>query len=80
MAAVPAVRFPMFGLVRLLGVAAAAVILVWAVHFRGGMAFSAEKDKLLIFNVIQKKYLLFPFYSVAYLVSDHGSPVDLAAA
>ncbi|XP_048538943.1 transmembrane ascorbate ferrireductase 2 [Triticum urartu] len=51
MAAVPAVRFPLFGLVRLLGVAAAAVILVWAVHFRGGMALSAEKDKLLIFNV-----------------------------
>lgn len=55
MAAVPAVRFPIFGLVRLLGVAAAAAILVWAVHFRGGMALSAEKDKLLIFNVIEKK-------------------------
>ncbi|XP_044434987.1 transmembrane ascorbate ferrireductase 2 isoform X2 [Triticum aestivum] len=51
MVAVPAVRFPMSGLVRLLGVAAAAVIVVWAVHFRGGMALSAEKDKLLIFNV-----------------------------
>ncbi|XP_040382784.1 probable transmembrane ascorbate ferrireductase 2 [Oryza brachyantha] len=51
MAAAPAVRLPVFGLVRLLGLAAAAAIVVWAVHFRGGMAFSSETDKLLIFNV-----------------------------
>uniref|UniRef100_A0ACD5ZX73 Uncharacterized protein n=2 Tax=Avena sativa TaxID=4498 RepID=A0ACD5ZX73_AVESA len=51
MAAAPVVRFPVFGLVRLLGLAASAAILVWAVHFRGGMALSSEKDKLLIFNV-----------------------------
>jgi hypothetical protein len=44
-----------FGLVRLLGLAASAAILVWAVHFRGGMALSSEKDKLLIFNVIEKQ-------------------------
>ncbi|KAL6901012.1 hypothetical protein ACP4OV_005688 [Aristida adscensionis] len=52
MAAAPAVRFPVHGLVRLLGTAAAAAILFWAVHFRGGMALSsAVEDKLLIFNV-----------------------------
>jgi hypothetical protein len=60
MAAAPAVRFPVFGLVRLLGLAAAAAILVWAVHFRGGMALSSEKDKLLIFNVIEKRRSPFP--------------------
>lgn len=52
MAAAPAVRFPVFGLVRLLGLAAAAAILFWAVHFRGGMALSTEEEsKLPIFNV-----------------------------
>jgi hypothetical protein len=67
MAAAPAVRFPVFGFVRLLGLAAAAAILVWAVHFRGGMALSSEKDKLLIFNVIEKqRYLVsLPFYCIS---------------
>nr|CAB3482839.1 unnamed protein product [Digitaria exilis] len=52
MAVAPAVRFPVFGLVRLLGLAAAAGILFWAVHFRGGMALSTdEESKLPIFNV-----------------------------
>ncbi|CAD6244959.1 unnamed protein product [Miscanthus lutarioriparius] len=52
MAAAPAVRFPVFGLVRLLGLAAAAGILFWAVHFRGGMALSTdEESKLPLFNV-----------------------------
>jgi len=52
MAAAPVVRFPVFGLVRLLGLAAAAGILFWAVHYRGGMALSTdEESKLPIFNV-----------------------------
>ncbi|XP_025822797.1 probable ascorbate-specific transmembrane electron transporter 2 [Panicum hallii] len=52
MAAAPAVRFPVFGIVRLLGLAAAAGILFWAVHYRGGMALSTnEESKLPIFNV-----------------------------
>uniref|UniRef100_A0A0A9H1W0 Transmembrane protein n=1 Tax=Arundo donax TaxID=35708 RepID=A0A0A9H1W0_ARUDO len=52
MAAAPAVRFPVYGVVRLLGAAAAAAILVWAVHFRGGMVLSSSvEDKLLIFNL-----------------------------
>ncbi|XP_062195164.1 transmembrane ascorbate ferrireductase 2 [Phragmites australis] len=52
MAAAPAVRFPVYGIVRLLGVAAAASILFWAIHFRGGMALSTEEEsKLPIFNV-----------------------------
>jgi hypothetical protein len=56
MAAAPAVRFPVFGLVRLLGLAAAAGILFWAVHFRGGMALSTdEESKLPLFNVRDTK-------------------------
>ncbi|TVU06311.1 hypothetical protein EJB05_49518 [Eragrostis curvula] len=52
MAAAPAVRFPVYGIVRLLGVAAAAAILFWAIHFRGGMTLSSSvEDKLLLFNV-----------------------------
>jgi hypothetical protein len=56
MAAAPAVRFPVFGLVRLLGLAAAAGILFWAVHFRGGMALSTDEEtKLPLFNVRDTK-------------------------
>uniref|UniRef100_A0A1D1YFQ4 Putative transmembrane ascorbate ferrireductase 2 n=1 Tax=Anthurium amnicola TaxID=1678845 RepID=A0A1D1YFQ4_9ARAE len=50
MAAAPVVRFPIVLLIRLMGVAAAAMVISWAVHFRGGMSlFSDNQD--LIFNV-----------------------------
>jgi hypothetical protein len=65
MAAVPTVRFPVFGLVRMLGLAAAAGILFWAVHYRGGMALSTdEESKLPIFNVrILRPLLIYPAFS-----------------
>ena len=81
MAAAPAVRFPVFGLVRLLGLAAAAGILFWAVHFRGGMALSTdEESKLPLFNVRDTKTkLLSPpsDYSAAISFCSSGSSVDL---
>jgi cytochrome b-561 len=60
MAVEPAVRFPVYGIVRILGVAATAAILYWAVHFRGGMTLSPSvEDKLLLFNVMNRS--LVPF-------------------
>ncbi|KAL3636515.1 hypothetical protein CASFOL_018814 [Castilleja foliolosa] len=47
---VPAVRFPIFPAVRIIGVAVAALVLIWNVHYRGGLALVSE-DKSLIFNV-----------------------------
>ncbi|KAJ6807332.1 putative transmembrane ascorbate ferrireductase 2 [Iris pallida] len=50
MASVPVVRFPILLLIRLVGVALAAMVVTWALHFRGGVSlFSDNKD--LIFNV-----------------------------
>lgn len=48
--AAPVVRFPIFLAVRLLGVALCALVLIWNVHFRGGLALVSE-DRSLIFNV-----------------------------
>ncbi|KZV15094.1 protein GAMETE EXPRESSED 3 [Dorcoceras hygrometricum] len=48
--AVPVVRFPIFPLVRLIGITLAALTLIWTERFRGGMALVSE-DKALIFNV-----------------------------
>jgi cytochrome b-561 len=60
MAVEPAVRFPVYGIVRILSVAATAAILYWAVHFRGGMTLSPSvEDKLLLFNVMNRS--LVPF-------------------
>ncbi|GAA0149460.1 reductase [Lithospermum erythrorhizon] len=47
---VPVVRFPIYLVVRILGILVAALVLTWCVHYRGGLAlFSDNKD--LIFNV-----------------------------
>ncbi|KAL0424556.1 UNVERIFIED_CONTAM: putative transmembrane ascorbate ferrireductase 2 [Sesamum radiatum] len=48
--AVPVVRFPIFLVVRIIGVAVAALVLIWNVHYRGGLALVSE-NKSLIFNV-----------------------------
>ncbi|XP_072967522.1 transmembrane ascorbate ferrireductase 2-like isoform X2 [Typha angustifolia] len=48
--AIPVVRFPIVTLIRLIGAAVAALVVVWAVRFRGGMALVSE-NKDLIFNV-----------------------------
>ncbi|KAL3376436.1 hypothetical protein AABB24_003057 [Solanum stoloniferum] len=48
--AVPVVRFPIFLLVRVIGIAVAALVLIWNVHYRGGLALISD-NKALIFNV-----------------------------
>ncbi|XP_073309485.1 transmembrane ascorbate ferrireductase 2-like [Primulina huaijiensis] len=48
--AVPVVRFPIFPLLRLIGITLAALTIIWTQRFRGGMALVSE-DKALIFNV-----------------------------
>ncbi|KAE9449418.1 hypothetical protein C3L33_18674, partial [Rhododendron williamsianum] len=48
--AVPVVKFPIILVVRILGVLVAALVLIWNVHYRGGLALVSD-DKALIFNV-----------------------------
>lgn len=48
--AAPVVRFPIFPVVRIIGVAVALLVLIWTVHYRGGLALISE-NKDLIFNV-----------------------------
>ncbi|XP_042008513.1 transmembrane ascorbate ferrireductase 2-like [Salvia splendens] len=48
--AVPIVRFPIFPVVRIIGVTVLLLVLVWTVHYRGGFALISE-NKDLIFNV-----------------------------
>ncbi|XP_047314809.1 transmembrane ascorbate ferrireductase 2 [Impatiens glandulifera] len=48
--AVPIVDFPIFILVRIVGVIVAGLVITWSVHYRGGLALIAE-NKDLIFNV-----------------------------
>lgn len=47
---VPIVRFPIIFVVRIIGVTVAALVLTWALHYRGGMALISE-NKDPIFNV-----------------------------
>lgn len=47
---VPVVRFPIVLAIRLMGFTAAALVIAWAIHFRGGMALISD-NKDLIFNV-----------------------------
>ncbi|XP_072991168.1 transmembrane ascorbate ferrireductase 2-like isoform X2 [Typha latifolia] len=48
--AAPVVRFPIIALIRVFGAAIAAMVLIWSVHFRGGMALISD-NKDLIFNI-----------------------------
>ncbi|KAK4416290.1 putative transmembrane ascorbate ferrireductase 2 [Sesamum alatum] len=48
--AVPRVRFRIFPVVRVIGIVVAVLVLVWTVHYRGGLALISE-NKDLIFNV-----------------------------
>uniref|UniRef100_A0A7C9CZF4 ascorbate ferrireductase (transmembrane) n=1 Tax=Opuntia streptacantha TaxID=393608 RepID=A0A7C9CZF4_OPUST len=48
--AVPVVRFPIYGIIRLIGFIVAAIVFHWTVHYRGGLALVSE-NKDLIFNV-----------------------------
>lgn len=53
---VPVVRFPIFAVVRTIGIAVASLVLIWTVHYRGGLALISD-NKDLIFNV--GKFLVF---------------------
>ncbi|VFQ79540.1 unnamed protein product [Cuscuta campestris] len=48
--AVPAVKFPIFSLVRILGIAVTALVLMWTIRYRGGLSLISD-NKDLIFNV-----------------------------
>ncbi|CAA0828352.1 Probable transmembrane ascorbate ferrireductase 2 [Striga hermonthica] len=48
--AAPVVRFPLLPAVRIIGIAVAALVLTWAVRYRGGLALVSE-NKDQIFNV-----------------------------
>ncbi|XP_073293200.1 transmembrane ascorbate ferrireductase 2-like [Primulina huaijiensis] len=48
--AVPIVQFSIFPLVRTIGFAVIVLVLIWTVHYRGGLALVSE-NKDLIFNV-----------------------------
>ncbi|KAL6287590.1 hypothetical protein ACE6H2_011980 [Prunus campanulata] len=50
MGAIPVVRFPIFRAVRVIGVIVAALVLIWTIRFRGGLALISD-NKDLIFNV-----------------------------
>lgn len=47
---VPVIKFPIFTVVRLLGLVVTAMVLTWTVHYRGGLALVSD-NKDLIFNV-----------------------------
>lgn len=57
---VPMIKFPIFMVVRGLGIVITAILLIWTVHYRGGLALISD-NKDLIFNVISS---LFCFYFV----------------
>ncbi|XP_019185657.1 PREDICTED: probable transmembrane ascorbate ferrireductase 2 [Ipomoea nil] len=48
--AVPTVKFPIFLLVRIIGIVVATLVVTWTVRYRGGLALISD-NKDLIFNV-----------------------------
>jgi cytochrome b-561 len=53
--AVPVVRFPIFLIIRGIGVMVAALVLTWTLHYRGGLALVSD-NKDLIFNVLSRPF------------------------
>ncbi|GMI63431.1 cytochrome B561-1 [Hibiscus trionum] len=47
---VPVIKFPIFVVIRLLGIVITAILLTWTFHYRGGLALISD-NKDLIFNV-----------------------------
>ncbi|EEF36389.1 transmembrane ascorbate ferrireductase 2 [Ricinus communis] len=47
---VPVIKFPIFTIIRLIGVIVTALVLIWTVHYRGGLALASD-NKDVIFNV-----------------------------
>ena len=58
--AVPVIKFPIFFVVRIIGIIVAALVLSWTLHYRGGYALISD-NKDLIFNVIILFSSLVPF-------------------
>ncbi|KDO58930.1 hypothetical protein CISIN_1g0268682mg, partial [Citrus sinensis] len=48
--AVPVVRFPIFLVIRVIGVIISTLVLTWTVQYRGGLSLASD-NKDLIFNV-----------------------------
>ena len=65
MATLPVVNFPIFTVVRVVGVAVTVLLLTWALHFRGGLALVSD-NKDLIFNVS------FPLHCLLFSISGDG--------
>ncbi|KAL9231345.1 hypothetical protein vseg_006584 [Gypsophila vaccaria] len=47
---VPGVKFPIFTVIRLIGIAVTFIVFTWTVHYRGGLSLISD-NKDLIFNV-----------------------------
>lgn len=68
---VPAVPFTYVA--HLLGIVAIVLVLVWNLHFRGGLAWNSD-NKAQIFNVLSLQSLPICFYSIqCYLLSQFHS-------
>jgi hypothetical protein len=65
---------------HVLAAAAAVMVLVWAIHFRGGLAFEAE-NKNLIFNVSRPLFPLLPLLQLPLRITfaSVASHITLAA-
>ncbi|XP_021760030.1 probable transmembrane ascorbate ferrireductase 2 [Chenopodium quinoa] len=48
--AVPVVKFPIYMVIRLIGIIVAALVFTWTLHYRGGLALISD-NKAQIFNV-----------------------------
>ncbi|WCJ25412.1 Transmembrane ascorbate-dependent reductase CYB561 [Euphorbia peplus] len=46
----PVIKFPIYAIIRLIGVVVTALVLTWTLHYRGGLALLSD-NKDLIFNV-----------------------------
>ncbi|OMO80130.1 hypothetical protein CCACVL1_13165 [Corchorus capsularis] len=51
--AVPVIKFPIFMIVRVLGIMITALVFAWTLHYRGGLTFISD-SKDLIFSGVMK--------------------------
>ena len=51
---------------HVLAVVSAVLVLMWCIHFRGGLAFESS-NKNLIFNVLYRLFISFINFSVSYI-------------
>lgn len=67
--AVPVVKFPIFLLVRIIGIVVVTLVVTWTVRYRGGLALVSD-NKDLIFNVIYIYLRICVFFStLAYIIT-----------